>query len=185
MRVILGTAVCLALVGTPAFADPPPKTSSNNHQGQIELAGSTGVTFNRLTAGAGGSSSSINVMMVNGQILYYASEHLGVGALVNLVKLSAGGSGPTFTTFGGAVKYRIPLSDKANFYVGGSVGRFSIGSTGGTPTHSTFFGGGGGADLWIGSNAAFTLGVNFQHAKLGDTSISGLLVGFGFSVFLK
>lgn len=193
MRTILGGTVFFVLFSVAAYAEstPPPPTGLI-HKGQVELGGATSLSFSRQTFSSGGAGSSFNTTLVTTLATYYVTDRVGVGATVAYVNFAvpassgATGTALSYTAAGGVVKIRFPLSIKsrADFFVSGTGGIARVG-TSGYASSSSYFAGGAGTDVFLATNAALALSLQYLHTNLTGAGISALSVSVGFSLYFK
>lgn len=192
----------LLLSSTPAWAQHgQTSTGSPIHAGSIVMGGGTSFTFTRMTFGASGDdvelddSVDANATFFTSQaaLTYYKSEHLGFGPVLAFMRfsfpagesssdtgISVSGGSFTVSSLGGLVKGRMPLNDRADFYVTAEGGWGRLASSNGY-----YLAGGAGGNIYLVERVAFNIGAQYQQTHINETTVSGLAVAAGFSVILR
>ena len=190
--------VCLTAVAVftaaSAYAQSPIKG------GQVEVAGTTALSFTRDTVTPkGGKGVDNNITSLGLGLVYYVTPMIGIGVggtYQNLsltdpsssdkIEASTGAVGPT-------LKLRFGVGDKTAVYVSGSGGiakthlKGSQSATGTGDTDGKFWAAGGGLNFFIVDAVSFNLGVQYQKTKLtkgsNEADTSGFVVAVGFSMY--
>lgn len=175
-------------------------------QGTIELSGATSVLMNKQTltpsdsnGNTAGTDVDLSSTVIGVSVVYYMTPRLGIGGTVNYQKMTMAQGGTTTSdiaggTFGGVLKYRVPLGGRADFVLSGSGGANQVKinpSSGGPDSTGYFWLGGGAVSVVVTPSSTFDIGVSYQHSKFnsgnggGSMSASGLIAGVGFSLYFN
>lgn len=175
-------------------------------KGTVEISGATSLVVNKQTlsskdsdGNAVGTDVDMTSTTVGLTVAYYVTPRLAVGGTINHQKLTLSSAEDKSEIsggyFGGLLKYRIPLSGRADFVLTGAGGatQSKIDPTeGGTDASGFFFLGGGAVSLMINQFSTFDVGLSYQGSRFsgsdsgeGRLDASGLVVGIGFSLYFN
>src|SRR5262249_31003852 len=150
-------------------------------KGTIEVGGVTSVLFNKQTltpkdpsGKTAGADTDITMTTVGVDGAIYITGNLGIGALVNYVKLKFESTGQTATEisggyFGGLGRIRLPLGPKSDFVLTGAGGITQAkASPNGFDTDGHFWLAGGALDLFLSNFSSLDLNVSYQSSTFKD-----------------
>jgi hypothetical protein len=207
----------IALAGILTLAPLAALASDAVEKGTVEVGGATTLLFNKQTLTPkdsngntvqGATDTDLTQTTVGLEGAYYLSDHLGIGATVNYFKIKLDFGGTTTDTsdlsggnFGGLLKYRFPLSPKADLVVSGAGGiamakntsQFGNSSSTNFDVSGPFWLGGAAVSFALNNNASVDFGLSYQSTSLKDQTAttnqgkiqaSGIIAALGFAIFL-